>query len=392
MIQYISKMWLPLMVSGIALLLPMMVPINLVYWFAIPLVSLVWAVNGFNALKSAEILQSEMQQVHVRDQSAVIDNYLASLDACMAQELDFFRQELHQVKSIIADAVVTMSNSFHGINNYSSEQMATIFGLISAFGGNKDNPSELDFSTFAQETNEILRYFVDLILSISKESMEMVAVVSDLNEHMGQVEKLIIDVQGIANQTNLLALNAAIEAARAGEAGRGFAVVADEVRNLSKNSNRFSEEIRKVVMAAKDNISNAQQMIEKIASKDMNVAISSKSRIGDMIDGLTLMNESVAQKLDIISQLSAKIDKQVGGAVRALQFEDMTRQLVDYLQMNIQHFHAITDEVRIGLGAIKQSDNKSWLDELNHGQRRINDMRMEWLAQEADSTPKCNRQ
>lgn len=385
MAKFMSKMWMPVLLSGIVLLLPLLFPVDDLYWIVVPLISLVWGGFSCHALSSDQAIQVKLGQQNAVNQGTVIDGYSGGVDICIKQEIEYFQRELGQLKSIIADAVVTMTNSFHDLNQSSSEQMSTVYSLLGTLGGDSEQKVNLSFTRVAQETDDVLRYFVDHILDISKQSMEMVNVVSDLSEHMGRVENLVTDVQEIANQTNLLALNAAIEAARAGSAGRGFAVVADEVRKLSKNSNRFSDEIRKVVNASKSNIRTAQEMIEKIASKDMNVAISSKSRIREMMDHMAMMNQAVEEKLVVISKLSSEIDAKVGNAVRALQFEDMARQLVEYLQVNTQHFQAIIDEVRIGLGSFKQLESKLRMEELNQGQRRLNEMRLEWQAQEKKS-------
>ncbi|MGR9114519.1 MAG: methyl-accepting chemotaxis protein [Gammaproteobacteria bacterium] len=291
-----------------------------------------------------------------------------------------FNNELQQVKSFVADAVVTMSESFNGLNDLASNQLNVVHSLISNMEGahKQDQDGRINFHQFAKETEKLLTDFVNHILSVSKHSMDMVNIVNDIDEHMELIGKLLTDVQGIADQTNLLALNAAIEAARAGEAGRGFAVVADEVRKLSKHSDKFSEEIKSVVRDSKNNIEQAKSMIESMASKDMTIMITSKSQIDEMMADIAKMNDTITYKLNEVSELTRQIEYNVNNAVRALQFEDMARQLIEYMQANTRHFQAMIDEMRIGFEIFKTGDEAARLNELNHGIKRLNDMQQQW--------------
>lgn len=86
--------------------------------------------------------------------------------------------------------------------------------------------------------------------------------INNLNANAGNISQIIETIQGIAEQTNLLALNAAIEAARAGEAGRGFAVVADEVRGLSQKTTESASEIRDMILELQSTTESATESIQ----------------------------------------------------------------------------------------------------------------------------------
>ncbi len=380
---FLKKTWVPFLVFLIALFLPMFVSIDVLYWIALPVV---FVVGLFYIYKAQNQEKKDSEQDKGRDQrlNLAIDQYISGIEGCMEQEVASFHDELTQLKSVVANAVATMLGSFNNLHGLTSGQSDIVHSMMDNLGEGADPAEEdgLNFAKFAKETDDVLKYFIDHILQISKQSMEMVGVIYDLGDHMAKVEKLLSDVQGIADQTNLLALNAAIEAARAGEAGRGFAVVADEVRTLSKNSDKFSEEIRVVVNASKKNIALAHDMVEKMASKDMNVAITSKSNVDAMMVGIADMNDDIANKISEVSGLTGQIETSVGDAVRGLQFEDMARQMIEFLDVNTQRFTAMSDEMRIGFGAFKTDTESVWVSELEQGVKRLTDMKKQWANQE----------
>jgi anion-transporting ArsA/GET3 family ATPase len=100
-----------------------------------------------------------------------------------------------------------------------------------------------------------------------------------------------------------------------GEAGRGFAEVADEVRQLSQNSNQYSEKIGAVVQEAKANIDQAKELAAHMASRDMTETISEKDRVSRMLPAVEQYNQSVETQLARVSDISEEISQAVGVAV-----------------------------------------------------------------------------
>jgi methyl-accepting chemotaxis protein len=280
------------------------------------IVGIVWA--GRSLTKTGN--QTEQHSGVDTNSSTNIKVVCAPMKDLLADEVSGTRDEVHRVSSLVQDAIASLTNSFHSLNTNSQHGEETVHSIVQFGNDKKGNQS------FLTDASALLQEFIDTLVEISKQSVETVYRIDDMVEHMDGVFRLLDDVKKIADQTNLLALNAAIEAARAGEAGRGFAVVADEVRQLSMRSNKLNEEIIAGVNAGKQAIASVRETVGEMASRDMNMAIAGKERVDEAFQQAEEYNVFVAEQIGHLGSISDSITADVGNAVRCLQFEDMVTQ------------------------------------------------------------------
>ena len=238
-------------------------------------------------------------------------------------------EDLDNVLTTQKSAIELLSQSFDDTHRLIGEQTECIHSLINDNHDGSRSYSEV-MQDFADQTAKTLDRFINTTVEMSAESMDLLSKVSEIHEEMPVVTKALKDIDDIAEQTNLLALNAAIEAARAGEAGRGFAVVADEVRTLSNRSAGFSVAIQTQLQKIQNQVTELTKSMESLAAHDVTYIMESKRNMQKVLAHIVEKAESDAEVTSRLDGLASSIENAIFGATRGLQFDDINRQNVEY--------------------------------------------------------------
>jgi methyl-accepting chemotaxis protein len=269
-------------------------------------------------------------------------------------QISEIRGEVGRTQTIFNEAVTGLIGSFQSMNGHVQRQQQLGMQIIA---GNNDGSSVAEFEQFAKKTSETLRQFVESVVENSRLAMSLVEMTDKITTQMREVRGRLGEIEGIAKQTNLLALNAAIEAARAGEAGRGFAVVADEVRDLSGRTNHFSKQIRDALSSMQVTIEATEQAINQMAAQDMTFALTSKSDVEQAMVEIESMNQRTGMTVSELNQIAEQVEGSVNQAILSLQFQDMVNQLLGHVGRRLDFLDEVVGDEQQMAVALRNSND-----------------------------------
>lgn len=310
-----------------------------------------------SALEEGEL---QLQEAH-KSHRAYVDEILADFHGFTGELMPVWQKQIGLAQFQTENAIDDMSAKFSGVyqNLKNTIKAANIT--------DDDSGEDLSLSSVLSFTESSLKSLVEAQRKSIHEQKAIIEKISELGSIAEELKQMGQEVEGIASQTNLLALNAAIEAARAGEHGRGFAVVADEVRTLSSRSGETGERITQRIHLVNNLLANTVESTEAFATAGEQALLMSESTISEVLTRFGSLGNKLFESTSVLIQESTSVQYEIEQILVALQFQDRVRQIIEHVTRDMKKLESAIERrsQSVANGEKPEAFNtKTWLADI----------------------------
>ena len=293
-------------------------------------------------IKKAELESQNAQEATVKAEEAMKKAEAAGQEAkAKAEALLNVAGRLEEVGSVVSSASTQLSAQIEQSDRGAGEaaqrlsEAATAMNEMNATvqevarNASAASAASADTKDKATAGAQVVERSLRRIESVHQVSLELKDDMTQLNEHARSIDQIMGVISDIADQTNLLALNAAIEAARAGEAGRGFAVVADEVRKLAEKTMASTNDVGNAIKAIQESTAKSTASVDNAVAQ-IEEATDLANESGRALEEIVTTAETTADQVNAIATASEEqsaASEEINHSI--LLCNDMSRQIAD---------------------------------------------------------------